>query len=242
MRKVFLPVLCVSTLLILVSSNLLAQGGGKGKPSSDIPVAVTIDGLGINSVPTLRVQSDGLGSYTNQASGQSIIQGIGDWELDMLNFNSSPQRKLLIDLRDPVPGSAPGGGAPINPFGSAGYQVVRARFIAKCSQVGINFINMQTGTPYFCPLALAFQTTAGQQHRLTQNPNNFPETNWIQVSRLAVDSSAKCRQWKIEPSVIQADGERKNVANLLRISSKPNQPDVDLGEFYLSFSINLVRQ
>jgi hypothetical protein len=213
-----------------------------GEPPSDVPIAVTIDGLGINTLPTLRVQSDSLESYTNPASGQSIIQALGDWELDMLNFNSSPQRKVLIDLRDPVPGSAPGGGDPVNPFGSAGYQVVRARFIAKCSQNGVNFLNMQTGVPYLCPLALAFQTTAGQQHRLTQNPSNFAGTNWIQVNCLSVDSNGKCSQWKIEPSVIQPDGERKNVANLLRIASKPNQADVDLGEFYLSFSINLVRQ
>ena len=242
MKKVFLPIFAMSLVLAVVSPSLIAQAGANGRPSSDVPVTVTIDGLGANTDdPTLRVQSDGLGSYINSTSGESIIQGIGDWELDMLNFSSSPQRKILIDLRDPVPGSGPGGGAPINPFGATGYQMVRARFIAKCSQNGINFLNMQTGTPYFCPLALSFQDSTGQQHRLAENPTNFGETNWIQVSCLATDASAKCKQWRLEPSVFQADNERKNVAKLLRVPSKPNQPEVDLGNFYLSFWINLTR-
>ena len=88
---------------------------------------------------------------------------MGDWVLDMINFNSSPQRKVLIDLRDPVPGSGPNGGAPTAPFA---YQLVRARFITKCSQNGINMQTMQTNTPYFCPLALAFDDPSGVRYRL----------------------------------------------------------------------------
>src|SRR5262245_8477890 len=219
MRKVFLPVLSAMLLAALV---IRIEHADAGKPSADVPVTVTIDGNGVNTAPTLRVQSDLLGAYTNPASGQSIIQAIGDWELDMLNFNSSPQRKLLIDLRDAVPNSAPGGGAPINPFGANSYGIVRARFISKCTQVGIKFLDMQTGIPYFCPLALAFQDSSGQQHPLTQNPNNYGETNWIQINCLATDASSKCRQWKLEPSAIQADGQRKNVANLVRVPTKGN--------------------
>jgi hypothetical protein len=241
MRRIFLPALVIALLIATVTTTSEVKVGAFGKPPSDVPVTVTIDGNGVNTEPTLRVQSDLLGAYANSTSGQSIIQAIGDWELDMLNFNSSPQRKLLIDLRDAIAGSAPGGANPTNPFGATGYQIVRARFIAKCSQNGINFLNMQTATPYLCPLAVAFQDSTGQQHRLAENPTNFSETNWIQVTCLATDTSAKCKQWKLQPSVIQADGQRKDVAKLLRIPSKPNQPEVDLGDFYLSFSINLTR-
>jgi len=241
MRRVFLAVFAVLLVLGLVSKSKIAHTQGRSKPPSDVPVTVTIDGNGINTEPTLRVQSDLLGAYMNSTSGESIIQGTGDWELDLVNFNSSPQRKILIDLRDAVPGSAPGGGAPINPFGATGYGLVRARFIAKCTQNGINFLNMQTGTPYLCPLALAFKDATGQQHRLADNPTNFAETNWIQVTCEQLDASGKCTQWKIEPSVVQADGQRKNVTKLLRVPSKPNQPEVDLGDFYLSFSINVIR-
>lgn len=232
--------LFVSCLITVVTSTAVHHSSEAGKPAGDVPVTVTLDGLGINTVPTLRVQSDGLGSYVNQTSGESIIQGIGDWELDTLNFNSSPQRKLLIDLRDPVAGSAPGGGAPINPFVATGYQLVRARFISKCIQNGIKFLDMQPGIPYQCPLALAFKDNTGQQYRLTQNPTNFGETNWIQVNCLASDANGKCRQWKIEPSAFQGE-ERKNVAKLVRVPIRANQAEVDLGDFYLSFSINITR-
>lgn len=217
-------------------------GTNAAKPQSDVPVTSTIEGLGVNTLPTLRVQSDQLGAYKHTVSGkvtlESIIQPIGDWELDMLNFTSSPQRKVLIDLRDPVLASGPNGGAPINPFGATGYQVVRARFISKCSQNGINFLTMQTGTPYFCPLALAFDDSGGARYRLTANPTNCSETNWLQVTCLAT-ANGKCTQWRIEPSVVQIDGERKNVTKLLKVATSAREGDQDYGDFYLSFTIHL---
>jgi len=210
--------------------------------SCDAGCAVTsiIDGNGVNTLPVLRIQSDQLGAYRNSASGksklQSIIQGIGDWELDMLNFNSSPQRKLLIDLRDAVPGSAPNGANPIAPFT---YQVVRARFITKCTQNGIHYQSMQPNTPYFCPMALAFNDASGARYRLANNPTNYSDTNWVHVTCEGTDAAAKCNQWKIVPSIIQPDGELKNVMKLIRVPGKPNQPEQDLGNFYLSFAIHL---
>lgn len=226
-------------LLAMSATGFMLAVGANGKLPSDTPVTTTIDGLGVNTLPTLRVQSDQLGAYKNSSSLSSIIQGIGDWELDMINFNSSPQRKALVDLRDPVAGSGPNGGAPINPFGAGGYQIVRARFISKCSQNGINFLNMQPNNIYPCPLALAFDDASGVRYRLTENPINFSETNWLQVTCLATGANAKCNQWKIEPSVIQINGEQKNVAKLLKVATKPRETDQDLGDFYLSFTIHV---
>src|SRR5438876_12324106 len=144
----------VALLLTLPVTGLILLAGAKGKPPSDTPVTSTIDGLGIDTLPTLRIQSDQLGSYKNSSSLQSILQAaLGDWVLDTINYNSSPQRKVLIDLRDPVPGSGPGGGAPVAPFA---YQSVRARFIAKCSQYGVDMRTMQPNNLYGCPLAIAF--------------------------------------------------------------------------------------
>jgi hypothetical protein len=88
---------------------------------------------------------------SNSNSLQSIIQAIGDWELDMLNFNSSPQRKLLVDLREPVLGSGPNGGDPIAPFD---YQLVRGRLISKCTDFGNNMRNISGGATISCPLAI----------------------------------------------------------------------------------------
>src|SRR5437867_10383891 len=179
MKNHFLHVPTVALLFALSASGFALQAGSTAKPQSDTPVTTTCDGLGVDTSPTLRVQSDQLGAYTNSRSLQSIIQGIGDWELDMLNFNSSPQRKLLVDLRDPVPGSGPGGGAPIAPFA---YQLVRGRLISKCSEFGHDFRTILPGDgPITCPLAIAFDDAAGVRYRLAMNPNNFIDVNSVLV-------------------------------------------------------------
>jgi hypothetical protein len=235
MKRLLTYIPAVALLLSLTAPSLIHTAAA-GKPPSDTPVTTTIDGLGVNTLPTLRIQSDQLGAYRNSASLSSLIQGAGDWELDMINFNSSPQRKALIDLRDPVPGSGPNGGAPTAPFA---YQVVRARFISKCSQNGINMRTMQTNTPYFCPLAVAFDDAGGVRYRLAGNPANFNETNWVQINCVATDASSKCIQWRIVPSATQLNGEMKNVTKLLKVATRPNQSDQDMGDFYLSFGISL---
>jgi hypothetical protein len=224
-------------LLVMVAVSGLEPTATAGKPASDTPVTSTIDGLGVDTSPTLRIQSDQLGAYKNSSSLQSILQAaLGDWVLDTLNYNSSPQRKVLIDLRDPVPGSGPNGGAPIAPFA---YQSVRARFIAKCSQYGIDLRTIRTNNLYGCPLAIAFDDANGVRYRLSMHANNFPEVNLAQVTCVATDTNGKCNQWKMEPSVTQLNGERKNVTKLLKVATKPNQSDQDMGDFYMSFTIHM---
>jgi hypothetical protein len=223
-------------MLMLSANGLLDSAGAAGKPASDTPVTTMIDGLSLNTSPTLRIQSDQAGSYRNSSSLSSILQAaLGDWVLDTLNFNSSPQRKVLIDFRDPVAGSGPGGGAPTSPFA---YQLVRARFIAKCSQYGSDMRAIPGGSTIYCPLAIAFDDAGGVRYRISMHANNFPEVNLVQVTCMAT-VNGKCNQWKIEPSVTQLNGERKNVAKLLKVAAKPNQADQDMGDFYLSFTIHL---
>ncbi len=237
MKRVFTHVSTIALLLMLAAIGLSFRAGAAGKNASDTPVTTTIDGLGPDSLPTLRVQSDQLGAYKNSSSLQSILQAsLGDWVLDMLNYNSSPQRKVLIDLRDPVPGSGPNGGAPTAPFA---YQSVRARFIAKCSQYGIDMRNIAGGATTYCPLAIAFDDAGGIRYRLSMHANNFPEVNLVQVTCVATDANSKCNQWKFEPSVTQLSGERKNVTKLLKVATKPTQADQDMGDFYMSFTIHV---
>lgn len=235
MKRTFLLLPITLFLLALSVTVLQKPTDAAGKPPTDTPVSVNIDGLGADTLPTLRVQSDQAGSYRNSNSLQSIIQGIGDWELDMINFTSSPQRKALIDFRDPVPGSGPNGGAPIAPFA---YQLVRARFIAQCSEFGGNMTTISSGSTTYCPLAIAFDDAGGVRYRIAMNSNNFPEVNLVQVTCLA-SANGKCNQWRIEPSATQINGERKNVAKLLKVATKPRQSDQDMGDFYLSFTMHL---
>ena len=237
MKTQTLRIFTLALTLAFAATGLMPPAGAKGKPPSDTAVSSNIDGLGIDTLPTMRIQSDQLGAYKNSSSLQSILQAaVGDWVLDTLNYNSSPQRKVLIDLRDPVPASGPNGGAPIAPFA---YQSVRARFIAKCSQYGVDMRNMQPNNFYPCPLAIAFDDAGGVRYRLTMHANNFPEVNLMQVTCVATDANAKCNQWKMEPSVTQLNGERKNVTKLLKVATKPNQSDQDMGDFYVSFAIHV---
>src|SRR6266436_9196103 len=166
-----LTYLATVTLLGIAAASLLQSAATAAKPASDTAVTTTIDGLSVDTLPTLRIQSDQAGSYRNSSSLQSILQAaVGDWVLDTLNFNSSPQRKVLIDLRDPVPGSGPNGGAPTAPFA---YQLVRARFIAQCSENGIDFRTMQPNNLYPCSMAIALNDASGVRYRLAQNPINY---------------------------------------------------------------------
>ena len=154
----------------------------------------------------------------------------------MLNYNSSPQRKVLIDLRDPVPGGGPNGSAPIAPFA---YQLVRARFIEQCSIYGVDTRTIAGGATVYCPLVIAFDDASGVRYRLTMRQDNFPEVNLTQVTCVATDLNSKCNQWKIEPSATQLNGEIKNVAKLLKVATRPNQSDQDMGDFSMSFTIHL---
>jgi hypothetical protein len=205
----------------------------------DLPVTTSIAGLGVDTVPTLRVQSDQLGAYRNSRSLESIIQGIGDWELDMVNFNSSPQRTVLIDLRDPVPGSNPNN-LPA-PFAHA---QVRARFISKCSQYGLNLRSMTyVGQQYRCELSIGAISYGGQTYALRMNPNTYGTDDVTWTCRSI--ASGKCNQWRMEPSAFYSDPatgawEQKNRAQLVRvISSMGGTTYEPRGEYYLTLSVDL---
>lgn len=212
-----------------------AQKASSAQKNTDTPVTTTIDGLGVNTSPTLRIQSDQSGAYKNSSTVQSVIQAIGAWVLDT-DFSSSSTRSVLIDFRDPVSGSGPNGGAPIAPFA---YAQVKARLIARCNNYGSNMLNMTgVGSTLTCPLAVSFSYGASS-YRINMNYLNFSEVNPVVITCTGTDSSSKCKQWKIEPSVTQADGEKKNVAKLLKLASTRRETDQDYGDFYLSFAVHV---
>src|SRR5262249_19462576 len=126
MRKISLfTVISVLCMITALNNGVIAQ---KQKATAT-PVTTTIQGLEPDTVPTYRLQSDQLGSYKNGVD--SVISDIqaffGDWELDT---RISPVRTVLLDFRDPVPGSNPNQLPP--PFS---YGTVPARLISKCSDM-----------------------------------------------------------------------------------------------------------
>src|SRR6185436_9309390 len=86
----------VIAICFVIATDTFAR---KGKPCSTVSVTSTIRDSDANFTP-YRIQSDLLGSFKNCVdSVQSIIQGIGAWELDMLGspvrFLSNCQTSLL---------------------------------------------------------------------------------------------------------------------------------------------------
>jgi len=232
------PVRRLFVALALLGPLTLAAVAFAGKVS-DLPVTSTIQGLGVDTAPTYRVQSDLAGTYRNIPSGQSIIQGIGDWELDLVNFNSSPQRTILVDLRDPVPGTNTSNLPP--PFS---YAYVRVRFISKCSQDGLNLRSMTyVGQQYQCELSVGAISYGGQTYALRMNVSTYgtDNVNWICNSV----SNGKCNQWRMEPSAYYANAatgvaELKNRAQLVRVvTARGRTTFEDRGQYYISFSIDV---
>jgi hypothetical protein len=238
MKKRLRNVSAFALLSAVIAAGTVVHAARTGPPS---PMAVNsmIAGYGIDSSPTYRIQSDQLGAYTNSKDVQSIIQGVGAWVLDT-NYSSRSTRSVLLDFRDPIPGSGPSGARPVSPFA---VQLVKARLIAICNFYGVSMLNMYgVGSNIVCPLAVAFDYN-GSKYRLAMNSDNFPETQPVSITCMRVvdpaNATSQCNQWKIEPLGIQPDGQKKNVAKLLKVSTNAHQPDQDNGDFYMSFAIDI---
>lgn len=224
MRKtiftIILAVTCLSALVIGMP------------PLRGLIVTSFVADVDATIAPILRVQSDGQTAYPNSKTIASQFQSSGNWELDML-LTSNTTRTVKLDLSEAIPGTGPGGGAPMAPFADA--QNVRARFITLCTSIRLqDFTNGQTTA---CPMAISFDY-GGQRYRFAMNNSNFIETNNIRISCTGVDSANKCNRWKFEPFALQPDGGVKSIGKLLRITTvKGKTVEEDRGDFYLSFSI-----
>lgn len=236
-----MPESCVrkATVALALLAALTLGASAFGGKVTDLPVTSTIQGLGPDAVPTYRLQSDLLGSYKNSRALESIIQGIGDWELDMVNFTSSPQRTILVDLRDPVPDTNPNNLPPPFP-----YAYVRARFISKCSQYGLNLRSMTfVGQQYQCELSVGAISYGGQTYALRMNPNTYGTDNVTWTCNNVMNGA--CNQWRMEPSAYYTNAatgasEQKNRAQLVRVVTAKGQTTFEpRGEYYLSFSVDV---
>jgi hypothetical protein len=215
------------TLLVCVAfAGALGERTVEGrKPATDTAATTTIqnsDGSGT----FFRIQSDGLGSYSNGVNSvSSVIQAIGDWAIDT---KSSSVRKAYIDFGDPViPGDQSA------PFASAN---VPFRIISKCLDSGIKMQNFTLNQSVNCPFSLTFDYgTSSYAVRMNEVNVGTEPVNW---TCLAV-SSGKCVSWQMVPSVVQADGQRKVKAQLIRLANGKKNPEQTLGQFYFAFEIDV---
>lgn len=222
MRK-FVVITLVAVFAAICTN--FADHSAAAPPSKDTPATSTIADIDPVSGTVFRVGNDGLGNYLNGVdSVSSIVQGIGNWVLDT---NPSPLRRVRIDLGDPVPNS---GANP--PFQAA---FVPLRFISKCTT---SIFTLALGQSISCPLAIGAINYNGVTYALRSETTNYPGTDPVTWTCLARNST-KCVSWEMTPSAIQADGQRKNVMQLLKPATKPNQADQLLGRFYMSFDVTV---
>lgn len=227
-------------LSVVSSSGAVAQRTQK----QAVSVTTTIAGSGALTDPTVfnhRIQSDLLGPYHDGVgSVASQLQTGGDYEVNAL---ASTSRSMLVDLRDPVPNSNPG-----PPFSLA--QVPAKVETKSYILYGSGKVSGMKGlnSTLITPLLVRFDVN-GSIYRLWMNSTNYPETNYALVTCTGVvdpnnPSTSQCNQWRIEPSVTQPDGQKKNITKLVRIpNGKNGKPDFSIeeahGDFYMSFSINI---
>lgn len=218
----------ILTLVLLLTGMAFAGNFVIFAAPGDTTVTSTIENGTTNS--PYRIKSDGLGAYLNGTSSVvSIIQGIGDWEL---NTKSSKTRKVFFDFRDPVTTSTQ---TPNAPFQTA---LTPTRFISKCTQVGIKLQDLMLNQTVLCPLAISLDY-GGATYAVRMNPTNYAETDWVQWTCTSA-VSGKCNGWLLEPSVVQSNGERKVKGQLLKISTTKGQTvETPRGVFYFSFRMTL---
>lgn len=221
MRKLVL--LLVALVVICLNMD---NGSEAAPPAKAVPATSTISDSD-GSITFFRVQSDSLGAYRNGVdSVESIIQPIGDWEL---NATVSTARRVYVDFGDPVnPGDSTA------PFPSA---MVPARFISKCASLNFKMVDIPLGQTRQCPLALSFNYS-GVQYRIAMNPINQPGSEYVQWTCLAA-TSGKCNSWEMTPSVVQSNGERKAKGQLIKVGTNKRNPDQLLGQFYFGFKVNV---
>jgi hypothetical protein len=233
--------LCVAVVVKVAKPQDAKAQGSKGAPVKcvDAPVTSVLQLTGdLTQSTNYRIEGDGLGPYYNGVdSVTSIIQAAnctggvtGDWELNAIDSTTRP---FLIDLRQPVPNS---GAQQIFT-----YQYVPARVIVKCGYYAISggFPAMSLNQTLSCPAFVHF-TYAGTDYRLSMTSNgqpSYPETNDVQVSCRAVNSSTnKCAAWTVFP-ITQAGGAVQSIARLEKFGKSGSL--TNFGDFYTTFLFNV---
>lgn len=218
-------------LLIIVAcdasstSPLISVDGGLVDARGDAAVSAEILGDALNP---FSIQSDGLGIYYNGTSGVvSIIQSVGDWELDLTGRRAT--RKVRLDLSDSLPGNPSAA-----PFSVA---TVPARFISKATELNGRFQGMVgLGSTILSPLSVGQIAHGSKTYAIRMNRNNHPATDWALVTCIGVATTNSCNKWRLTPAGNHG-GVMKNVARLEEVGSE----NVFIGLFYFSFDIVVTR-
>ena len=221
MRKIAL----VTLLLVLtaVNSTIVAR------PPSNVVVTSTIADADSVFMP-LSIQSDLVGAYLNgTGSVVSQIQGIGDWELDMLN---SATRRANVNFDDLVAGSNPNN----LPAPMSGDHPVR--FITQCTGYGYNLLNLTSvGQTATCGLIVAVNIGT-DRYSLRFHPRYFAGSDTISVVCTAIDTSNKCSGWRTQ----SPNGAGKLIARVQKATTvRGKQVYTEYGNYRFSFDMSFAK-
>ena len=217
MRKIAL----VTLLLVLTAVNSTITA----LPPSNVVVTSTIADADSVFMP-LSIQSDLIGSYLNGTSSVvSQIQGIGDWELNMLG---SATRRVNVNFNDLVAGSNPNN----LPTPMSGYHPVR--FITQCGAYGSNLLTMTTvGQTNTCGMIVRVEM-GSDVYSLRFYTQNFAGSDNVSVACTAV-AAGKCSGWRIQ----SPNGTGKLIARVQKITTVRNkQVLTEYGRYRFSFDIS----
>jgi hypothetical protein len=226
----WLMLLALGTLTI----NVFAQ---KNKPSNTDTIVVStfhdtyVTATGDPNVTVTNnytMRSDLLGSYINGAnSATSSIQGIGDWELDLLLST----REVFFDFSSATGTNIDGIAAP----NSDAYPV---RFLSQCSvRPGkrLQDLKMIDGTIH-CPLNASIKVGA-DTYSLRFREVEFPgstDVAWTCTSSADGTLTGKCNGWRME----SASG--GSLARLLKITTVKGKTTTKSGSlFYFTFKVDV---
>lgn len=216
----WLILLAFGTLAINVSAQ-------PNKPRrGDTSVTSTFQDVDQATSLSYTMRSDSGGSYINGTdSVVSIIQGIGDWELDL---SSSPSRQVFFDFSSPIPGTNTQN---VTPPSSGAYTV---RFLSQCGvRPGkkLQDLRISDGTIQ-CPLNVRI-VVGSEDYSLRFRTVEFPGSNdvlWTCTS----EANNKCNGWRME----SAPG--GSIARLLKITTVRNKITTTEGSlFYFTFKVDL---
>ena len=217
MRKIALFTLLLA--LTTVNGTIIAR------PPSNVVVTSTIADSDANFAP-LSLQSDLMGSYQNGVgSVVSQIQGIGDWELDML---ASPTRRVNVNFDDLVAGSNPNN----LPAPPSGYYPVR--FITQCNGYGFSLLNLTSvGQTATCGLVVETDIS-GVRYSLFFYTRNYAGTDNITVTCTSA-ASGKCNGWRTQ----SPNGIGKLIAQVYKITTvRGKRVMTDYGKYRFSFDMS----
>ena len=227
-----------SFLLIFLAATLYAKGSPR---LSNLPITATFSSTDTSGV-VADVQSDGLGSYSNNIAGVTSFlttngyNGIvwGDWQFDAL---SSTTRMVSISFANPISVANGGTAVPNPPFT---IKNVRAHIEDKCTQISNDMITMSANQTFVCPLIIHFFDSNGSEYRIYMGPNWEPETAFVQVTCNAVASDG-CNDWFIDPipgNDVNGNPLPGTLGRLLYFTkhSSPNE-----GDYYFRFHFHLTR-